>query len=157
MRAATPDWVVVGGGLLAYVSSFFPWYRAHVTVLGIERSAGANAWNAGFGAWFSVLLLVAAGGLALAGTMAVRLRLPASRPLIVLGLSALGLVTILLRWVTFPDASDGRTDLDGLDVDGLFAVSSGAGLGLYLALLAAVAAVAASFLTFRAEASQAPR
>ncbi len=149
MKAATLDWVIVGAGLLAYVSSFFPWYRAHVSVFGIERSAGANAWNAGFGAWFSVLLLVVAGGVALASAVAVRLRLPASRPLIMLGLSALALVTILLRWVTFPEASDGRSDLDGLDVDGLFAVSSGAGFGLYLALIAAAAAVVASFLAFR--------
>ncbi|MGH4000898.1 MAG: hypothetical protein ACRDTJ_25940 [Pseudonocardiaceae bacterium] len=151
MKVAALDWVIAGAGLLAYVSSFFPWYRAHVWVLGIERSAGANAWNAGFGAWFSVLLLVVAGAVALAGAVAVRLRLPVSRPLIMLGLSALALVTILLRWVTFPDATEGRGDLDGLTVDGLFAVSSGAGYGLYLALIAAAAAVAASFLTLRAE------
>jgi hypothetical protein len=150
MKAVTLDWIIVGAGLLAYISSFFPWYRAHVAVLGIERSAGANAWNAGFGAWFSVLLLAAAGGIALASTVAARLRLIALRPLIMLGLSALALITILLRWVTFPDASDGHSDLDGLEVDGLFAVSSGAGPGLYLALIAAVAAVVASFLTFRA-------
>ncbi|MGH3919960.1 MAG: hypothetical protein ACRDRY_16995 [Pseudonocardiaceae bacterium] len=145
-KVTTLDWVVVGAGLLAYISSFFPWYRAHVSVLGVERFTGAdNAWSAGFGAWFSVLLLVMAGVLVLASTMG--LRLPASRPLLTLGLSALALITILVRWVTFPDATGGRGDLGQLgdvDVDGLFAVSSGAGLGLYLGLIAAIAAVVAS-------------
>ncbi|MGH3778525.1 MAG: hypothetical protein ACRDRR_22755 [Pseudonocardiaceae bacterium] len=142
-KVTTLDWAVVGAGLLAYISSFFPWYRAHVSVLGIERSAGENAWSAGFGAWFSVLLLVVAGGLVLASAMGVRL--PAPRPLLTLGLSGLALITILLRWVTFPDAAGGRGDLGDVDVDGLFAVSSGAGFGLYLGLIAAIAAVVASF------------
>ena len=138
------EWVVVGAGLLAYISSFFPWYRARVSVLGIQRFTGAdNAWNAGFGAWFSVLLLVVAGGVVLVSARGVRL--PVSRPLITLGLSALAFITILLRWVTFPDATGGRGDLGDVDVDGLFAVSSGAGLGLYLGLIAAIAAVVASF------------
>lgn len=144
MKVTALDWVVVGAGLLAYISSFFPWYRAHVSVLGVERFTGAdNAWNAGFGAWFSVLLLVMAGGVVLASAMGVRL--PASRPLLTLGLSALAFITILLRWVTFPDATGGRGDLDNVEVDGLFAVSSGAGLGLYLGLIAAIVAVIASF------------
>lgn len=151
-KVTTLDWVVVGAGLLAYISSFFPWYLARVSVLGTERFTSAdNAWNAGFGAWFSVLLLVAAGGMVLASTMGTRLA--TSRPLITLGLSVLAFITVLLRWVTFPDASGRQGDLGDLgnvDVDGLFAVSSGAGFGLYLGLIAAVAAVVASFLAFRA-------
>src|SRR4030081_479711 len=110
-KVTTLDWVVIGAGLLAYISSFFPWYRTSVSVLGIERSASVNAWNAGFGAWFSVLLLVVAGGLMLASMIVRQLKLPASRSLITLGLSALAVVTILLRWVTFPDASGGSDDL----------------------------------------------
>ncbi|MGH3801662.1 MAG: hypothetical protein ACRDTD_16320 [Pseudonocardiaceae bacterium] len=149
-KATILDWVVVGAGLLAYISSFFPWYqsRVSVSVLGIERSGSENAWSSGFGAWLAVLLLVAAGGVVLASTMGGRLA--TSRSLITLGLSALAFITILLRWVTFPDVRDNRDDLDNIDVDGLFAVSSGAGFGLYLGLIAAVAAVVASFLTFRA-------
>jgi hypothetical protein len=145
------NWVVVGAGLLAYVSSFLPWYRTHVSVLGIARVAGAdNAWNAGFGAWFSVLLLVVAGGVVLASTMVERLRLPVWRPLLTLGLSALAFISIVLRWVTFPDSSGEQGELSDVDVNGLFNVSSGAGFGLYLGLIAALTAVVASFLTFRA-------
>lgn len=158
-KVTTLDWVVIGAGMLAYVSSFFPWYGTSISVLGIERSASANAWNAGFGAWFSVLLLVVAGGVMLVSMMVARLRLPVSRSLITLGLSALAVVTILLRWVTFPDASRRSGDLDIIDVGSLFTTSSGAGFGLYLGLIAALAAVVASLLTFRAEGgtfSQAP-
>ncbi len=145
-KAGTLDWVVVAAGLLAYISSFFPWYRTRVSVLGIDRSAVANAWNAGIGAWLPVLLLVVAGGVVLASTMGVRL--PASKWLITLGLSALAFITILLRWVTYPDATGTRGDLDNVDVDGLFAVSTGAGFGLYLGLTAAIVAVVASFIAW---------
>lgn len=153
-KATTLDWVVIGAGVLAYIASFFPWYqaniRASVLVFGFEQSTVVNAWNAGFGAWFSVLLLVVAGGVMLASMMVGRLRLPAPRSLITLGLSALAVVTILLRWVTFPDASSGSGDLGNVNVDGLVTASSGAGFGLYLGLIAAAAAVVASLLTFRA-------
>ncbi|MGH3870428.1 MAG: hypothetical protein ACRDSR_02770 [Pseudonocardiaceae bacterium] len=146
-KATTPDWVVIGAGLLAYISSFLPWYRAQISILGVDRSAGENAWGAGFGAWFSVLLLVAAGAVVLLGAMG--LRLPTPRPLITLGLSALALITILLRWATLPDHDSGRFDLGDVEVDGLFTVSTGAGLGLYLGLIAAAVAVVASLLAAR--------
>lgn len=151
------DWVVIGAGLLAYISSYLPWYQASVSVLGIDRSAGENAWNAGFGAWFSVLLLVAVAGFVLASTLGGRLRLPTSRPLITLVLSVLAFVTIVLRWVTFPDASGGLGgrlgELGEFDLGSAFTVSSGAGAGLYLGLIAAIAAAVASWFTFRAVSS----
>jgi hypothetical protein len=151
-KGAALDWVVGGAGLLAYISSFLPWYSysVSVSIFTVERSATANvnAWNAGFGAWFSVLLLVVAGGVVLASMMGVRL--PAARPLITLSLSALAFVTILLRWVTFSDTSSGHGDLGNIHVGGFLAASSGAGFGLYVGLIAAIAAVVASFLTLRA-------
>jgi hypothetical protein len=148
------DWVVVGSGLVAYISSYLPWYRASVSVLGIDRSAAVNAWNAGFGAWFSVLLLVVVAGLVLVSTLGGRLRMPTSRPLITLAVSALAFITIVLRWVTYPDASGGFAghlgELGDFDLGSAFTVSSGAGSGLYLGLIAAMVAVVASLLTFRA-------
>jgi hypothetical protein len=161
--ARTLDWVVIGAALLAYISSFLPWYSTRITVLGIDRSAGVDAWNAGFGAWFAVLLLVAVGGLVLVSTLGGPLKLSASRPLITLGLSVLAFVTIVLRWVTFPDASGGADRVDRLgelgdfDLGTAFSVSSGAGTGLYLGLIAAIAASVASFLTFRAAGSNVDR
>lgn len=151
-RVTTLDWVVVGAGLVAYIASFLPWYRADVSILGIERSATANAWNAGIGAWLPVLLLVVAGVVVLVSTTGVRL--PTSKSLITLGLSALAVIAILLRWMTFPDsAGQSRLDMDNVEVEGLLAVSSGAGVGLYIGLIAAIAAVVASFLTSRAAGS----
>jgi hypothetical protein len=149
------DWVVVGAGLLAYASSFLPWYTITATVpfLGVTRTAGADAWSSGFGAWFAVLLLVAAGGLVLLSTVGGPLRLPVPRHLITLVLSVLALVTIVLRWVTFSPTTGG---VDGVNVEvgGAFAASSGAGPGLYLGLVAALAATVASFLDFRARDGQ---
>ncbi|PZS37588.1 MAG: hypothetical protein DLM62_18360 [Pseudonocardiales bacterium] len=158
----TLDWVVIGAALLAYISSFLPWYSASITVLGIDRSAGVDAWNAGFGAWFAVLLLVAAGGVVLVSAFG-RVTLPASRPLLTLGLSALAVVTIVLRWITFPDATGGLDtrkldrlgELGDFDMGSAFAVSSGAGIGLYLGLITAGTAVVASVLTLRAAGSSA--
>jgi hypothetical protein len=145
-KVTTLDWVVIGGGLLAFISSFFPWYSASVSFNGIKNSDGVSAWGAGFAAWFSVLLLVVAAGLVLANAMgSLQVKMPAPLPLITLGLAAAAFVIILLRWVTFPDVNNG---LSGLG-DG-FSASSGAGFGLYLGLLCAIAVGAASFLIYRA-------
>jgi hypothetical protein len=146
------DWIVVGAGLLAYISSFLPWYTASISILSITRSAGVDAWHAGFGAYFSVLLLVVAGVLVLVSTLGGP-GLATSRSLITLGVSVLALLTLVLRWMTFPDAGSGLGspgELDDFHLGSAFAVSSGAGVGLYLGLIAAIAAVVASLLTFRA-------
>ncbi|MGH3854220.1 MAG: hypothetical protein ACRDR6_12150 [Pseudonocardiaceae bacterium] len=154
-KVTAPGWVVVGAGLLAYGSSFLPWYTANVSVLSIDRSASQDAWHAGTGAWLSVLLLVVASVSALVRT-SVPLGRTTAGALITLGASVLGLVTLVLRWVTFPDAGGGLGepislgDLGEIDLSGAFTVSSGAGAGLYLGLIAAIAAVAASVVTFRA-------
>ena len=161
----TLDWVVIGAALLAYISSFLPWYSASITVLGIDRSTGVDAWNAGFGAWFAVLLLLAAAVIVLVSAFGGRLTLPVSTPLITLGLSALAVLTIVLRWVTFPDASGGMDtrkmdrlgELGDFDLGSAFAVSSGAGVGLYLGLIAAIAASVASLLTLRSAGSNVTR
>ncbi len=157
------DWVVIGAGLLAYISSLLPWYSftASVPILGITRSASANAWHAGLGAWLSVLMLVAAAAVVLVGTLGGRLRRTASRSLITLVLTALAFITIALRWATYPDANGGLGrvgqlgdfSLGDANLGGAFSVTSGAGYGLYLGLIAAVAAAVASLVSFRAASS----
>jgi hypothetical protein len=157
----TLDWVVIGAALLAYVSSFLPWYSASISILGIDRSADVDAWNAGFEAWFAVLLLVAAGGWVLVSAFGGWLTRPAGRPLVTLGLTALALITIVMRWATFPDATGGADapkldrlgELGNFDLGSAFGVSSGAGVGLYLGLIAASTAVVASVLTLRSAGS----
>jgi hypothetical protein len=152
-RVTVLDWVVVGAGLLAWGSSFLPWYTdtANVSILGINQSAGPvsrDAWHAGFGAYLSVLLLVVAGVVVLVSTLG-GLGLIAFRSLITLVLSVLALVPLVLR-VTVPDASGGLGELDDVHLGSAFAVSRVAGVGLYLGLIAAIAAVVASLLTVRA-------
>lgn len=150
-RVTTLDWAVIGAGLLAWISSFLPWYITSISILGIERSASVNAWNAGFGAWFSVVLLVTAGCWVLVSTLGRRLSLPVSGTLITLSLAVLAFVTIVLRWATFPDATNGLDEGGGFELgDAALAASSGPGSGLYLGLLAAVVAMVAALLRFRA-------
>jgi hypothetical protein len=87
-----------------------------------------------------------------------RLRRTASRSLITLILTALAFITIALRWATFPDANGGldrvgqlgEFNLGDVSLGGAFTVTSGAGYGLYLGLIAAVAAAVASLVAFRA-------
>jgi hypothetical protein len=163
-RVSALDWIVVAAGVLAYISAFLPWYNltASVPILGLTQSTNVNAWRAGFGAWFSVLLLVAAACVVLASMVGGRLRGPASRSLITLALSALAFITIVLRWATFPDAAGGLgrigelgdVQLGAFNLGNAFRVTSGASVGLYLGLTAAVAALAASSLTFRAAARE---
>src|SRR5262249_59815932 len=74
-KVSTLDWVVIGAGGLAFIDSFLPWYTASVSFSGISRSDSAGAWSAGFAAWFSVLLLIAAGGLVLANAMGAQINL----------------------------------------------------------------------------------
>jgi hypothetical protein len=165
LRVTALEWIVVAAGLLAYISSFLPWYTltASVPILGLTQSTNVNAWGSGFGAWFSVLLLVAAAGVVVASiVVGGRLRRPSTRSLITLGLSALAFITIVLRWATFPDAAGGLgrigdlgdVQLGSFTFGNAFRVTSGASVGLYLALSGAVAALAASSLTFRAAARE---
>src|SRR5579859_7427279 len=57
--------VIAGGGLLALIVSFFPWYgftgsvSSEMKALGVQTSV--SAWDAGFAAWFPMLLLFALG------------------------------------------------------------------------------------------------
>jgi hypothetical protein len=73
----------------------------------------------------------------------------------------LAFITIVLRWATFPDANGGldrvgqlgEINLGDVNLGGAFSVTSGADYGLYLGLIAAVAAAVASLVTFRAASS----
>jgi hypothetical protein len=141
-KRVTPlEWAGIGAGALAFIASFFPWYS--ITFAGSEL-AGAfgiatslTAWSF-FLAWFSVLLLMAAAVLVLLphfGTQVPNLSL------IWLGLSAAAVLFIFLRWVTFPSASG-------------FGGSAGAGFGLFVGLVLAVASGVAAFLNYRTASSR---
>jgi hypothetical protein len=154
------DWAVIGAGVLACISSLLPWYVITATVpfFGITQSVQANAWDLGVGAWLSVLLIMAAAAVVLAGTVGGRLIPAASRSLLALVLSAVAFIAIVLRSVTFPSPSSGRVgelggvgelihfDLGDINLSGVY--SSGAGYGLFLGLIAAAVAAVASLVRF---------
>jgi hypothetical protein len=142
VKRVTPlEWAGIGAGALAFIVSFFPWYSVDFDTAGLpglDLDTSFSAWDSGFAAWFSMLLLVAAGVLVILphfGTQVPNL------PMLWLGLSALSLVFVILRWLTFDSASG-------------FGGSAGPGFGLFIGLVLALASGAAGFLTFRASKSR---
>jgi hypothetical protein len=142
VKRITPlEWAGIGAGALAFIVSFFPWYSvsfggSELAGFGIDTSL--SAWNAGFLAWFSMILLLASGVLVILphfGTQVPNLAM------IWLGLSALSLLFVVLRWLTFPSASG-------------FGASAGAGFGLFVGLVLAVVSGVAAFLSFRASSTR---
>jgi hypothetical protein len=142
-RVTTLEWAGAGAGALAFIVSFFPWFSIEIVGFGSESG---SAWNTGFLAWFSVLLLMVAGGLVLAPHFGVKVdRLP----LIWLVLAGLATLFIIIRWLTL-DAGIGDFGIFGDSID------VGAGFGLIVGLLLAIGSTVAAVLTFRAAPSTAP-
>ena len=142
VKRVTPlEWAGIGAGALAFITSFLPWYTVSFDfggALGISSSGSFNAWDANFGAWFPMLVLLAIGVLVALphfGTQVPNLAL------IWLAGAAAAFVIIILRWITFPSG-----DSPG--------VSAGAGFGLFVGLVIAVASGVAGFLTYRASSAR---
>jgi hypothetical protein len=125
-KVTTLDWVVIGAGGLGFIDSFLPWYKVDFGPFG---SASASAWDAGFAAWFSMILLLAAGALVLVAATGNAGNLPVPVPVTALALSALATLLVILRWATEHDFTS---------------------IGLYLGLILAIASAAAAFMSFRA-------
>jgi hypothetical protein len=115
-------WVLMVCGVVAFIATFLPWATA--SAFGI--SVSVSAWTVGFWAWFPMILLLAVGVAAFLPGIGVR-GVPELH-LVALGVSALAFIIVLIRWVTYPS---------GL----------GAGAGLIIGLLLAVAAGVAAYLT----------
>lgn len=117
-------------GLLAFIDSFLPWWS--VTVGPFSNSE--SGWGVGFAGWFAVLLLLAIG---------VLVALPAFGQSVTVrgGYAAFGsgallaTILILIRWLTYPTASDGFG-------------SAGADFGTYIGLILALVATAFAYLGF---------
>jgi hypothetical protein len=124
-KLSTGDRVISITALVALIALFLPWETVHYD----SFSASRGGFGSGFG-WLGALLVIAAG------VYIVALRSGSNMPkisygpgVVVLGASVIGAVLIVLRWITLPRGSYGN-----------FAgsVSWGAGIGLYLALIAAI-------------------
>ena len=141
-RLSTLDRVIAGCALVAFISLFLPWYGVTVG----QFSVAAEGWSAGFAAWAGALLLTAAGILvvipARGGVLSGGRVGPST---LVAGIAALGLLLVIVRWVSFP-----RAHSAGLSYD------VGARYGIYIALIAGIVEVVAAVMAMRASGEQMP-
>jgi hypothetical protein len=139
----TLDRVIAGGGLLAFIALLLPWYGVSIGPF----SASVDGWSAGFTAWAGGLLLTAAGVLAVLRGSGANVATGRVGPqLLIAGIASLGLLLVIIRWVSFPRYNGGS----GLSYD------VGARYGIYLALIAGIAEVAAGVMALRASGEQLP-
>ena len=136
------DRAIVGGAAIALIALFLPWYGASVGPLSVSWSG----WSAGFTGWAGGLLLTAAGVLVLRRSIASLLTSSGIGPsLLVAAVSALGLLLVIIRWVTFPS-------YHAIGVS----YSVGARYGIYLALIAGLVETTAAVMALRASREQVP-
>ncbi len=142
-RLSTLDRVIAAGAVVAFISLFLPWYGA--SVLGF--SATVSGWSAGFSAWAGGLLLTAAGVLVVLRSADAKLSEGRIRPsVLVATVAGLGLLLVIIRWVSFPTVNG---------VSGP-SYSVGARYGIFIALLAGIAELAAAIIAMRASDAPVP-
>ena len=134
----TSDRIVVGMGVLTLICLFLPWYG-----FSGPFSSSVSGFSTGYGWLGAILIIVAAGYLA-------ALRMGSNVPKIsygpgvtVLGLSALGTIIVILRWITIPKG-------------GFAGYSYGPEFGMYLTILAGVVQVVLAFRLFKASGEKVP-
>ena len=141
-QLSTLDRVIVGGAAVAFIASFMPWYGVSVGPF----SASVSGWSAGFTAWAGALLLTFAGVLLVLSRSGATLpSLQVGPSVLVAGIAALGLLLVIIRWVSLP-----RYHISDLSYD------AGARYGLYIALIAGIAEVAAAVMAMRASGENMP-
>ncbi len=97
------DLAVMGAGALMFIDSFLPWYGTKF--LGF-RDVTVSGWSAGFGSWFSIILVLAVAGVAAARVFGGRTMPAVANGAVTWGfitaaVSALAALIILVRWLTF--------------------------------------------------------
>jgi hypothetical protein len=142
-RLSQLDRVVAGAAIVVFISGLLPWwgYSGPLEVY----SASVIGWNAGFAAWLGILLLVAAAVYLVLLRSEVALPvLPVGPAMLVAGAAAVGLLLIILRWLTLPRVGEG------------LAGSIGPKYGLYVALIAGIVEVGAAVMAARASGEPLP-
>lgn len=141
-RLNTLDRVIAVGAVIAFIALFLPWYGASVGPF----SVSVSGWSAGFSAWAGGLLLTAAGVLAVLRRSGANLGGGRVGPsVLVLGVAALGLLLVIIRWLSFP-----TEHASGLNY------SVGARYGIFIALIVGIAEVVAAVMDMRASGEQMP-
>ena len=130
-RLSTLDRAIAGGGAISFIALFLPWWGASSGPFSVSISG----WSAGFTAWAGGLLLTAAALLLVlrrSGGAMPSLRVGPA--VLVAGVAALGLLLVIIRWVSLPR-------YHGFGV--------GARYGLYVALIAGIVEVTAAVIEMR--------
>jgi hypothetical protein len=135
---STVDRAIAGGAAVAFIAGFLPWWGVSSGLFGVSVSG----WSAGFTAWAGTLLLT------LAGVYLVLRRSGVSLPdvgvgpsVLVAGVAALGLLLVIIRWLTLPR-------YHGIGV--------GTRYGIWIAIIAGAAEVAAAIVQLRASGEPLP-
>jgi hypothetical protein len=135
-KLSTLDRVIAGGAVVAFISLFLPWWGVGLVHFSV------SGWSAGFTAWAGGLLLTGAGALLVLLRSGTSVKFGNVGPsVLVAGIAALGLLLVLIRWTSLPR-------YQGYGV--------GAKYGLYLALIAGIAEVAAAVMEMRASGERMP-
>jgi len=135
VRSANPmDLGLVACGLLAFIFSLFPFYKASFsgTVLG-SSSTSETAWHGFFG-WFAALVALAVAVLVALHLLGIRFLDASLTRLIALGGFALSLLCLLIALFVIP----GKADIDGVDF--------GHGVGYWLCLIVVLVGLGLAFL-----------
>jgi hypothetical protein len=144
--------VVLSAATLGLIASLLPWHQGSISALGTRPEV--NAWRAGVSAWLSMLILIVAAGVVLAGgATATRTASPWCWPLIV-GLALFSALCLIAHWFSWQSPSvGGGPDHAVMDSARLHEsdASGGPAVGLYLAMLATAVVAAASILSVRAQ------
>jgi hypothetical protein len=137
------DWAIVGGAAIAFISGFLPWwgYKGSLDIYG----GSISGWSAGFTAWAGVLLLTAAGVYHFLRRSNVSLPTPYVGPaVLVAGAAALGLLLVIIRWITLPSVPSALSGVIGTRY------------GIWFALIAGAVEVAAAVVVLRASGEPMP-
>jgi hypothetical protein len=141
-RLSTLDRVIVAGAAVAFIAAFLPWYGVSVGPF----SASVDGWSAGFTAWAGSLILTGAGVLLVLRRSGASLAFGEVGPaLLIAVVAALGLLLVVIRWVSFP-----RYHAVGISY------GVGARYGIYLALIAGIAEATAAVMQMRASGEAVP-
>lgn len=140
---STLDRAIAGGAAVAFIAAFLPWYGVSVGPFSVTVSG----WSAGFTAWAGALLLTTAGVLLVLRRSGATLPSfgDAGPAAVVALVAAVGLLLVIIRWITFP-----RYHAVGISY------GVGARYGIYLALIAGIAEVTAAVMQMRASGEQIP-
>lgn len=135
----TSDRIVVGMGLLTLICLFLPWYGVSAGPV----SETVSGFSTGYG-WLGALLII------FAAVYLAALRSGSNVPkisygpgVIVLGLSLIGTIIVILRWITIPKG-------------GFAGYSYGPQFGMYLTILAGIVQVVLAFRLFKASGESVP-